>query len=88
MLRAGLRELGIAPLGWGHIVPWVVGDDRRATEIARALLERGFIVVAIRPPSVAPGTARLRLTATAAHTRTDIDGLLAAVRDLAGGSFT
>ncbi|MEA2434380.1 MAG: 8-amino-7-oxononanoate synthase [Actinomycetota bacterium] len=62
----------------GHpspIVPVVIGDDRVAVDAAARLLEDGFLVPAIRPPSVAPGTARLRVTLSALHTFEQIDAL-------------
>jgi 8-amino-7-oxononanoate synthase len=86
-LRAGLSALGIAPLGSGHIIPWVVGDARAAVELAGALQEAGVDARAIRPPSVAPGTARIRLTVTASHTPADIElalGAIARLRPAAG----
>jgi 8-amino-7-oxononanoate synthase len=69
----------------GHpspIVPIVVGDEDRALKAAAALLERGILIPAIRPPTVAPGTSRLRLALSAAHTDPMVDDLIAALRDL------
>jgi 8-amino-7-oxononanoate synthase len=71
-LRRGLEALGGALRGSGHVVPWIVGDTRKAMHLAQRLETRGIDVRAIRPPSVPPGTARLRFTATAAHRETDI----------------
>lgn len=78
-LRKGLTSLGISPLGFGHVVPWVVGDARAAVELAEGLKGAGVDVRAIRPPSVPPGTARLRWTVTAAHAPGDIERAVAAV---------
>ncbi|MCH9685753.1 MAG: aminotransferase class I/II-fold pyridoxal phosphate-dependent enzyme [Deltaproteobacteria bacterium] len=64
------------------IVPIVVGDNGRALELASRLLERGWHVQAIRPPTVPMGTARLRLTVTAAHEPSQIDGLVGDLRAL------
>ena len=80
-LRAGLRRLGVEPLGFGHVVPWVLGDARAAVQMARLLAERGVFVQPIRPPSVPMGTARLRFTVTAAHSEADVAAALAAVED-------
>ena len=66
-LRAGLARLGVVPAGAGHIVPWIVGEPATALRLASRLQELGVDVRAIRPPSVPEGTARLRLTVTAAH---------------------
>ena len=55
----------------GHpspILPFVCGDETRALDAAAALLEHGLLVPAIRPPTVAPGTSRLRVALSAAHT--------------------
>jgi 8-amino-7-oxononanoate synthase len=50
-LRAGLGALGLRLLGHGPIVPWVVGEPRRAVRLADALVAKGIDVRAIRPPS-------------------------------------
>jgi 8-amino-7-oxononanoate synthase len=60
------------------IIPLVLGDEQRAVDAARALRERGFLVPAIRYPTVARGRARLRLTFSAAHREDQIDALAAA----------
>ncbi len=65
------------------IQPVVVGDNATAMALAAALWDRGFWVPAIRPPTVPAGTARLRVTLTAAHSRDDIDALTDAFADLA-----
>ncbi len=63
------------------IQPLILGSDADALAASRALLERGFLVSAIRPPTVPEGTARLRVTLTAAHDAEQVDGLLAALAD-------
>jgi 8-amino-7-oxononanoate synthase len=80
-LRHGLTSAGLEVLGYGHIVPWVLGDSRRALWWAEELQSRGVMVRAVRPPSVPPGTARLRLTLSASHESADIERLVAAVLD-------
>ncbi len=62
VLRAALREAGVEAGGESMIVPIVVGDNDTATALQSGLAAAGFDVRAIRPPSVAPGTARLRVT--------------------------
>jgi 7-keto-8-aminopelargonate synthetase-like enzyme len=59
------------------IVPLLVGDNALAVSLAGALLERGWHVQPIRPPTVPDGTARLRLTVCALHTAEQIDALAA-----------
>ncbi|CAH6635425.1 8-amino-7-oxononanoate synthase [Pseudocitrobacter vendiensis] len=58
------------------IQPLIVGENARTLSLATTLREKGCWVTAIRPPTVPAGTARLRLTLTAAHRREDIDTLL------------
>ncbi|MET0726800.1 MAG: 8-amino-7-oxononanoate synthase [Acidimicrobiales bacterium] len=63
----------------GHpspIVPVVLGDEDRALKAAAALLEAGILVPAIRPPTVPPGTSRLRIALSAGHTDEMIDLLV------------
>lgn len=72
------------PAPASHIVPLVVapgpGDEERALALMSALEREGFLAVAIRPPTVPPGTSRLRLSFSAGHTDEDVDALAAAVR--------
>ena len=78
--RQGCADLGVAlsPSSTA-IQPLVLGAEARALAVSRALLARGYWVAAIRPPTVPVGTARLRITLTAAHTLTEIDGLVDAL---------
>ncbi len=69
------------------IQPLLCGDDNNALAMAAALEARGFWVVAIRPPTVPEGGARLRITLSALHAPADVDALadaLAAARDAVG----
>ena len=61
------------------IVPIVLGTPERAVQASAALEELGFLVVAIRPPTVPEGTARLRVTFSAAHSAEDVEGLAGAM---------
>jgi len=65
------------------IQPVVVGENAAVVDLAEALLQRGFWVPAIRPPTVPRGTARLRVTLSAAHSTHDVDALADAFADLA-----
>ena len=65
--RAELAARGVRAGGSEYIVPVVIGDDARAVAAATRLQEEGFDVRAIRPPSVPPGTARLRISIHADH---------------------
>ncbi len=62
------------------IVPVVLGDPDSALAASRALAEAGFLVAAIRPPTVPKGTARLRITFSAAHEEAQVDALADAMR--------
>jgi glycine C-acetyltransferase/8-amino-7-oxononanoate synthase len=64
------------------IFPWMVGDEQPALDLAAALMNEGFLVPAIRYPSVAKGAARLRITVTAAHEAAQIRGLCEAIRKM------
>ena len=76
-LRSGLRDLGWEPLGAHHIVPIVVGEG--ALDMDARLLASGVFAAAIRAPTVPPGTERLRVTVSAAHTADQLDRILDAV---------
>lgn len=71
---AGLPEAQSA------IVPVILGDDAAALDAARLLEDEGFLVTAIRPPTVPDGTARLRLTFCAQHPDETIERLAALIR--------
>ncbi|MGB4912431.1 MAG: 8-amino-7-oxononanoate synthase [Candidatus Dechloromonas phosphoritropha] len=87
--RIGQLRDGLAGLPWQllpsatAIQPLIVGDNEAALALANALWERGFWVPAIRPPTVPKGTARLRISLSAAHNAGDIDHLITALRSLA-----
>jgi 8-amino-7-oxononanoate synthase len=85
-LRAALRG---APLNEAEVIrdgsaihPVIVGDEQAAVDLSRALQAEGFLVPAIRYPTVAKGAARLRITATAAHEESQIRSLGEAIRRL------
>ncbi len=63
------------------IVPLITGDTARALALADYLQSRGFFAPAIRPPTVAPGSARVRVTLRADFDDTDIDALLTALQE-------
>ncbi len=61
------------------IQPLLLGAESRALSVSQALLDAGYWVAAIRPPTVPAGTARLRITLTAAHTAAQVEGLVEAL---------
>lgn len=74
------RAAGL-PEAQSPIVPVIVGDEEATLATSRMLAEEGYLAAAIRPPSVPPGTARLRLTFTAQHPDEHIIRLAGIVRD-------
>ncbi len=87
-LIAQLRE-GLADLPWQlmpsqtAIQPLFIGDNKQALQLSQDLRERGLWVAAIRPPTVPQGTARLRITLSAAHGEADVKQLIGALHELA-----
>lgn len=90
--RDGAGQLGLTPTGVpaepsgadrGNpatpIQPLLLGSSRRALRASGELLDAGFVVTAIRPPTVPEGSARLRVTLSAAHTEEQVDRLLNAL---------
>ena len=62
--------------GAGPILPLIIGDAAKCMSFSERLLERGVFAQGIRPPTVPPGTSRLRITAMATHTREHLDRAL------------
>jgi 8-amino-7-oxononanoate synthase len=83
-LALALREAGLeVPNADSQIIPVLLGDAARAVTTADKLRARGFYVAAIRPPTVAPGTSRLRVSLMATHTSQEINSLRDAIIDCA-----
>ncbi|MGD0981713.1 MAG: 8-amino-7-oxononanoate synthase [Solirubrobacteraceae bacterium] len=91
LMRSALACAGISPPdGETQIVPLIVGDAAKAVELCAAALSRGVFAQAIRPPTVAPRSSRLRLTLMASHTESEISraaGAIAAAARDTGTSF-
>jgi 8-amino-7-oxononanoate synthase len=83
-LRAGLADLPwtLMPSDTA-IQPLLVGENQAALKLSEGLRERGIWVAAIRPPTVPQGTARLRITLSAAHSAADVQQLIGALHELA-----
>ena len=83
VLREGLRESerALAPSDT-PIQPLVLGGNSEAVRASTALRERGILVPAIRPPTVPEGTARLRISLSAAHSEDEVLRLAAALREV------
>jgi 8-amino-7-oxononanoate synthase len=87
--RTGAAQLGLPLMASrSAIQPIVLGDAERAVAASRALEQDGFLVTAIRPPTVPAGKARLRVTLSAAHSDDDIDRLLEALARVAASKDT
>ncbi len=75
--RVGAEQLGLPlMLSASAIQPLLVGDAARAVDLSKRLSEAGFLIGAIRPPTVPAGTSRLRITLSAAHSEEQVDQLL------------
>ena len=82
--RDGAQQLGLRLLPSATpIQPVILGESAAALALSKAIESRGILVPAIRPPTVPAGTARLRVTLSAAHEPADVDRLLAAFADAA-----
>jgi 8-amino-7-oxononanoate synthase len=65
-----------------HIVPGIVGEPEPALALSRGLEALGLLGAAIRPPTVPPGTSRIRFALTAGHTDADFDALIAGMQSV------
>jgi len=84
-LRAGLNGLPRWQLMLSDtpIQPLVIGENAEALAVSMKLRERGLLVPAIRTPTVPKGSARLRISLSAAHTDEEVSGLVSAIREVA-----
>ncbi|HSM69660.1 MAG TPA: 8-amino-7-oxononanoate synthase [Xanthomonadales bacterium] len=83
--RAGAAALELPVMdSESPIQPLMVGEAADALAVSDALLERGFLVTAIRPPTVPAGTARLRIALSSEHEEQHVDGLLGALGECLG----
>lgn len=78
----GLESLGFDVTN-NHtaVIPVIIGPEDKTMEMSQKLLEKGVFVAGIRPPTVPPGTSRLRVTLMATHTREDLDLALKAFEE-------
>ena len=80
--RKGLKKLGLN-IGQSnsHIIPLILGSERRALALSDFLWNRGIAAIAIRPPTVPKDTARLRFSIMATHEKTDLERCLEVVKE-------
>ncbi|MCY1461400.1 8-amino-7-oxononanoate synthase [compost metagenome] len=80
--RSGAEQIGLQLMdSFTPIQPILIGDSARALRLSQMLRERGLLVSAIRPPTVPAGSARLRVTLSAAHSEAQVQLLLDALAD-------
>jgi 8-amino-7-oxononanoate synthase len=79
--RAGIAATGVSLIGvpGSQIIPVLVGDTDEAMRVGSALRAQGLLVGTVRPPTVAHGSARIRISVSAAHTDAQVDRLAAAL---------
>jgi len=87
-LRRELREkLGLETGdSCSQIIPVMLGSAERAVAVSKALLARGFLVPAIRPPTVPADSSRLRVSVMAVHSREDLAGLVGSLGEVVGST--
>jgi 8-amino-7-oxononanoate synthase len=84
--RRGAQKLGLTLMdSQTPIQPVLLGSSTLANRWSEALQREGILVGAIRPPTVPEGTARLRITLSAAHSPAQVDALLAVLAEIAAG---
>ena len=82
LFRSGAEQLGLQLMdSFTPIQPILIGDAARAMRLSAMLRERGLMVTAIRPPTVPAGSARLRVTLSAAHSEAQVQLLLNALAE-------
>ncbi len=79
-LRQRLNDMGFSTAGSNtQIIPVILGEEKKALSLSGWLEERGFLAMAIRPPSVPPEQSRVRISLSAVHERRDVETLAEAV---------
>jgi 7-keto-8-aminopelargonate synthetase-like enzyme len=76
--RAGF----VLPPGDSPIIPIILGEEERTLDAAKKLRQRGLLVMAIRPPTVPPGSSRLRVSLSCEHTDAEIQALIDSIMSL------
>ncbi len=80
-MRKELNRIGFNTMdSESQIIPILIGEADKATAMSNTLLDEGFLIPAIRPPTVPKGESRLRLSLSAAHSYKDIDDTIAALQ--------
>lgn len=80
-MRSGIQEAGFSTgNSESQIIPIIVGDDQETLDLADYLEDQGFLATAIRPPTVPSGSARIRITLSSAHTESQVNEFLTALK--------
>lgn len=86
VLRKAFAEMGLdTGASTSQIIPVILGEPARAVDVSRRLFDAGYLISAIRPPTVPPGTARLRVSVQSDHTPEQLQGLVRAIGETAAG---
>jgi 8-amino-7-oxononanoate synthase len=81
--RLGAKKLGLELANsFSPIQPIILGNESKALDVSQKLADRGFLIIAIRPPTVPVGSSRLRVTFSAEHSIQQVDDLLNALSDI------
>ena len=81
-VREALNPLNGGIVSSSHIIPYVLGESEHAVEVALRLQHEGFYLLPVRPPTVPPGTSRLRISLNAECSDTDIDRLITTLQHI------
>ena len=81
-VREVLNPLNGSIVSSSHIIPYVLGESERAVEVALRLQHEGFYLLPVRPPTVPPGTSRLRISLNAECSDSDIDRLITTLQHI------
>lgn len=81
-VREALNPLNDGIVSSSHIIPYVLGESERAVEVALRLQHEGFYLLPVRPPTVPPGTSRLRISLNAECRDSDIDRLITTLQHI------
>ena len=81
-VRAVLNPLNGGIVSSSHIIPYVLGESERAVEVALSLQHEGFYLLPVRPPTVPPGTSRLRISLNADCSDSDSDRLITTLQHI------
>jgi 7-keto-8-aminopelargonate synthetase-like enzyme len=85
-VRSQLRAVGLLmPASDSPIIPVILENETAALKAAEGLRSEGLLVVAVRPPTVPPGSSRLRITLSSEHDDNSVEHLVSAVRWLVAG---